>query len=171
MTGPAELLAAVQAEGQRLTSIFQRSDACSGPSFVVAAVAETIRPLTDTMRSLGDQRAAARETGKAMVSLPKGTLRELTVVTVRCPRGSLLLRVVRIPTHLPGAAYSTHLVIPTSATTYQHGDQRITAFVWFLAEHDQTSGVRCRCHPEVRLSREQLCGESPPPPGIRVLAS
>ena len=110
-----------------------------------------------------------REDEKALDDLPERTLKGLTEITVRCRDGKLLLRVVRIPAYLPAAAYDTHLVIPTSATTYQYDNQRITAFAWFLAQHDETSGMRCRCHPEMTLTREQLRGESPPPPGVRVI--
>jgi hypothetical protein len=142
-----------------------------GIASMVRATDAAIRPLVEGMRALAETAEAVKVTEQALADLPPGALRRLTVTTVRCPAGKLLLRVVPIPTYLPAAGYDTHLVIPTSATTYQHGDQRITAFAWLLGEHDTTSGVRCRCHCEVTLSRKQLCGETPPPPGTRVLQS
>lgn len=147
----------------RLTGMIRTSGAAS----TVAAVDNAIRPFTEGMRSLAAQRTAAEETAKALVALPKRTLRQLTTTEVRCPGNELLLRVVRIPAHLPGAAYDTHLVIPSSATTYKYDDQRITVSAWFLAEQNETWSVRCSCR-EVRLTREQLRGESPPPSGIRI---
>lgn len=56
-----------------------------------------IRPYTEAARSIAVQRTAAEETAKALAERPKRELRELTVVTVRCPGNELLLRVVRIP--------------------------------------------------------------------------
>lgn len=132
----------------------------------IAEWAETIRPVTEVgknlratteaIRAFGEKRAAAEETAKALAALPTWRRKRLTVITRRCPKGKQLLQVVRIPDHLPGARYDRHLVIPTSATTYKYGDQRITARAWFLVDHDETSGVRCRCHPEVTFTREQL---------------
>lgn len=150
----------------RVTGMFRTGGAAS----TVRAVDRATRPFTEGMRSLAAQRTTAEETAKALAERSKRELRELTVITVRCPGNSLLLRVVRIPDHLPGAAYDGHLVIPSSATMWRLGDgQQITARAWFLAEHDETLGVRCRCHPEVALTLGQLLGESLPPPGIRVL--
>jgi len=134
-------------------------------------VAKAMRPFTQGMRLLARQRTAAEQTAKALAALPKHTQRELTVVTVRCPGGKLLLRVVRIPAHLPGAAHGRYLVVPGSATRWRLDEQQITARAWFLADHDGTFGVRCRCHPEVTLTAAQLLGGSAPPPGVSVLAS
>lgn len=115
---------------------------------------------------------AAEETEKALTGLPKRTQGQLTVITVRCPANSLLLRVMRIPDHLPGSRYARHLVLPTSAATYEtetdHPGEQMDTRAWFLDHHDDPFYLRCRCHPGVILTPEQLRGESPPPLGIRM---
>ncbi|MGH8574002.1 MAG: hypothetical protein ACREX8_15725 [Gammaproteobacteria bacterium] len=157
MTGTVSALRAIDIIGPSSTETVLRS------------FTEHLQPLRETLRLLGEQQAAAEETEQALAALPKQTLRQLTVTTVRCPAGSLLLRVVRIPDHLPGARYDRHLVIPTSAVTYGGFGERITAPAWFLADQDALD-VQCRCHPRpTTLTPQQLRGESSPPPGIRVL--
>jgi len=154
-----------------LTSMFRSSaeifrSVTEGVQLVIKSVGST----TEVMRPIVEQARAAEETEKALAALPKRTQRELTTITVRCPRNSLLLRVMRIPDHLPGAAYDTHLVIPKAGVaTYRdfpNGRQR----PWFLAEHGLPYRLRCRCHREpVTLTPAQLRGESPRPHGIRLL--
>ncbi|MGH3935213.1 MAG: hypothetical protein ACRDS1_09595 [Pseudonocardiaceae bacterium] len=121
------------------------------------------------MGSLAARFHAAEQTEQALAALPGSTQRKLTVITVRCDAGKLLLRVLRVPTYLPGAAHDRRLVVPTSATTWRAGDQLMPASAWFLADHDESLTLRCRCHAEVGLTRGQLLGESPPPAGIHVL--
>lgn len=132
-----------------------------------AVMAQATRPFTEVVRSLGERVTAAEETAKALTTMPKRMRHGLTVITMHCLGDELLLKVFLIPTHLPGAAYDTHLVVPTSAVTYQHEDERVTARAWFLGEDAGTFGVRCRCHPEVRLTADQVRGVSAPPLGIR----
>jgi hypothetical protein len=131
-------------------------------------VAETIRPFTQSLRLIARQRTDAEQTAAALAALPKHTQRELTVVTVRCAGNELVLRVLRIPKHLPGIRYDRHLVIPTSAITYRYGDQRVTVRAGFLAELDSFD-VQCRCHPRpVTLTPAHLRGETSPPAGTRI---
>jgi hypothetical protein len=158
----------VRAAAKRVTGMLRTSGAAS----MLRAVAKAIRPFTEATRSLGERITAAEETAKALVELPKSTQRALTVITVRCPGDSLLLRVSRIPEHLPGAWYDKHLIVPKpGVVTYRdhpEGRQR----PWFLADHDLSYRLRCRCHRRpVTLTPRQLRGESPPPSGIRVLKS
>jgi hypothetical protein len=132
------------------------------------AVTEPLRRMIESTRSFAERISAVRETEEALMGLPKCLLRRLTVKTVRCPRNELLVRVVRIPRALPGARYDRYLVIPASATTYQSGDQRITESAWLLSERESCD-VQCRCHPRpVKLTREQLRGESRRPRSSRV---
>jgi len=156
----------------------------SGITAMFRPVAEIIRPVAvdvpviksmgstaEVMRVIGKESAAADETAKALATLPKRTQRELTTITVRCPGNSLLLQVMRIPAHLPGAAYDTHLVISKSGVTYlvHPGGHR---HAWFLDGHDLSYLLRCRCrHKPVTLTSERLRGESPTPAGIRLLRS
>lgn len=139
------------------------------------ATREVIGMVHRTLLLLRPMVTAAAETEKALTGLPKRTQRELTVITVRCPGGSLLLRVMWIPDHLPGARYAGHLVLPTSAATYEgeteHPGGQVETRAWFLNHHEDPFNLRCRCHPGVILTPQQLRGESPPPPGIRVLES
>lgn len=149
----------------RVTGIF------GSPAFSALRAATATASMA--ARSLAERRAAAEETVEALAGLPKRTLRALTM-EVRCVGNELLLRVVRIPPHLPGARYDRYLVIPTSAVTFRGASdtERITAPAWFLAEHgSESSEVRCRCHPEVTLTVEHLRGESPLPPEIRIRGS
>ena len=82
-------------------------------SVVTREVTETVHRALLSVRPMF---IAAAETEKALAALPKSHLRRLTVMTVRCPKGVLLL-VVRIPDHLPGARYDRYLVMPSSAAT------------------------------------------------------
>lgn len=130
------------------------------------ALAEGVRRL----RSFAERVSAVRETEEALLNLPERTLKGLTVVTMRCTgkKNDLLVRVVRIPHYLPGARYDRYLVIPSASATYAYGDQRITEPAWFLSDL-KPFVVQCRCRSRpVTLTREQLRGESPPPPGVRV---
>ncbi|PZS15340.1 MAG: hypothetical protein DLM60_17520 [Pseudonocardiales bacterium] len=164
MTIPAGPLNAMQAAAARVTGTFR----ATGASSALAAVSKAIRPFTE----VGQRFAAAEETAKGFAALPKSTQRALTVVTVRCPGNELMLRVVRIPDHLPGARYDKYLIIPKGGVVTYRDDPDGQQRPWFLADHDLSYRLRCRCHREpVTLSPRQLHGESPPPPGIRVLRS
>lgn len=146
---------------------------------IIRPVAESVRSViksmgspAEVMRPIVERARAAEETEEALAALPKRTLRHLTTKDVRCPGNEQLLRVVRIPAHLPGAAYDTHLVMPKSRVTYQFPDMRRVPAkrAWFLGE-ENTFDVRCHCHPGLTLTMDQLRGESPRPPEIRVLES
>lgn len=74
-------------------------------SVVTREVTETVHRALLSVRPMF---IAAAETEKALAALPKSHLRRLTVIAVRCPKGVLLLQVVRIPDHLPGARYDRY---------------------------------------------------------------
>lgn len=164
---PAELSRSMARVSAMFRPIFE---SIQPVNVAISSVAESSRSMTEAMRAMGKERAAAEETEKALAALPKHTLRKLTTTEVRCPGNELLVRVVRIPDHLPGAAYDTHLVLPKSGVTYQFPDMRHVPAkqAWFRAD-ENTFDVRCRCHPGLTLTMDQLRGESPRPPEIRVL--
>jgi len=143
-----------------------------GMASMVRAMDVAMRPFAEglrRLRSVAERISAVRETEKALIDLPRSSLRRLAMITMRCSGkdNHLLVRVVRIPRYLPGARYDRYLVMPSASATYAYGDQRITEPAWFLSDL-KSFDVQCRCHHRpVTLTRDHLRGESPPPSGVR----